>query len=95
VATIAFPNTGYFLSDRATTTRTGGVGFSYDGQFASGDGVVTFNQSRGFKTVWSGVELAGADNDDFNDLIDTLYDWLKDTSPVEETSWGAVKGIFR
>ncbi len=95
VAVLAFPNTGYFLTDRATTTRTGGVGFGYEGQYGSGDGVVTYNQTRGFKTVWSGVELAGADADDFDEIIATLYDWLDDSSPVERASWGAVKAKFR
>ena len=95
VAVLAFPNTGYFMTDRASTTRTGGIGLDYVGQFASGTGVLTYNQTRGFRTVWSGVELAGADTEDFNDIIAALYGWLSENTPVERTSWTAIKAHYR
>lgn len=95
VALIAFPNTGYLMSDRATTTRTGGMGFDYAGQFSSGEGVLTYNDTRGFRTVWSGIELAAAETEDFNSIIETLYGWLTYETPVERTSWTAVKAQYR
>ncbi len=95
IALVAFPNTGYFLTDRASTTRTGGIGLDYVGQFASGTGVLTYNQTRGFRTVWSGVELAGADTEDFNDIIAALYGWLGENTPVERASWSAIKAHYR
>jgi hypothetical protein len=95
LAMICFPNLGYFMTDRASTTRTAGNGLDYEGQFASGTGVLIFNQTRGFKTIWSGVELAGAGTDDFNAIIAALYGWLNDYTPVERTSWTAVKAMYR
>lgn len=95
LASIVFPRTGYILTDRATPTRTGGIGLDYAGEFASGEGVLIYNETRGFRTVWSGVELAGAETEDFNSLIATLYEWLAEYTPVERTSWTAVKAQFR
>ncbi|MFH1501684.1 MAG: hypothetical protein ABIG03_01425 [Candidatus Eisenbacteria bacterium] len=96
LGSIAFPRTGYILTDRATPTRTAQIMFDYEGEFASGTGVVVLNETRGFRTVYSGVELAGADTEDFNYLISTLYYWLRTgDTPVEQSSWTAVKAMFR
>ena len=41
------------------------------------------------------VELAGADTEDFNDIIAALYGWLSENTPVERASWTAIKAHYR
>ena len=95
-AMFCFPKYPYFMTDRASTTRTAGNGLDYEGQFASGSGVLIFNQTRDFRTIWSGVELAGAGTDDFNDMIARLYHFLlTGETPVERATWGAIKARYR
>ena len=95
VAMLVFPSTGYFRTDRALSTRSRGVGLSYEGTYATGNGVLVYNETRGFRTIWSGVELAGAETSDFNSLIAPLYDWLTYNTPVEDSSWTEIKARDR
>ncbi len=95
IATVIFPGTGYFMSDRATPTATAGVGLDYEGQFATGEGALIYNSPGTFKTVWSGVELAGAATEDFNLIIGPIYNWLRDDTPVEPRSWTSIKAEYR
>ncbi len=78
-----------------SNAASAGVGLNYEGQFESGDGALIYNQTRGFKTIWSGVELAGAAVSDFNSLIASLYGWLTYDTPVEDSSWTAIKARYR
>jgi hypothetical protein len=39
--------------------------------------------------------LAGADTEDFNMIIEELYGWLAGDTPVELTSWAAIKAAYR
>ncbi len=82
-----------FFGDCADPTATAGYGLSYDE--AGQDGVVIWNATRGFKTVWAGIELAGAAPTDFHHMIDVIYDWLLADSPVEDRTWGRIKAIYR
>jgi hypothetical protein len=82
-----------FFGDCADPTATAGYAFSYDE--AAQDGVVIWNATRGFKTVWAGIELAAASQTDFHHMIDVIYDWLLADSPVEDRTWGRIKAIYR
>ena len=43
----------------------------------------------------SGVISAAVPQADFFYMIDKIYDWFVGTTPVEESTWGEIKGIFR
>ena len=80
-----------FFPDCADPTPTARYGFYYID--AAQDGVVICNETDTFKTVWSGIELAGASPEAFNGIIEKIYDWFVGTTPVEDTSWGHVKPL--
>jgi hypothetical protein len=79
--------------DCAVPVATGAAAFAYEE--AGRDGVVIVNEVRGFRTVWAGIELSAAPLQDFHHIIDVLYDWLLDDTPVESASWGRIKSLFR
>ena len=55
-----------------------------------------YNDTGTFKTVWAGIEVAGAvPTTDFFHIIEVIYDWFVGTTPVEEATWGEIKGMFR
>jgi hypothetical protein len=84
-----------FFTDRADPISRAGLVFDYEGQFGSGQGVAVYHATRGFKTIWSGVELSAAPTDDFHDVISVIYDWFLEGSPVSRQSWGAIKAMYR
>jgi hypothetical protein len=91
-------STGLFISnpffpDCADPTSTAGYAFRYDG--TSRDGAAIYNETETFKTVWSGVELAGAEPAVFNSMIQKIYDWFVGITPVEDSSWGHIKSMYR
>jgi len=88
-----FLNNPFFPDCADPVTATAGYGLYYDD--AAQDGVLIYNDTGTFKTVWSGIELAGANTDDFEHIIDSLYDWFLGITPVEETSWGLIKSLYR
>jgi hypothetical protein len=81
-----------FFPDCADPAPTAHAGFYYDD--AMRDGVVICNETDTFKTVWSGIELAGADTEAFESIINKIYDWFVGTTPVEETSWAHIKALY-
>jgi len=81
-----------FFPDCADPTPDAHAGFYYDE--AGQDGVVICHETETFKTVWSGIELAGADEESFESLINKIYDWFVGTTPVEETSWAQIKSLY-
>jgi hypothetical protein len=83
-----------FFPDCADPAPTAGFAMYYDdyGQ----DGVMIYNDPGTFKTVWAGIEIAAAvPQADFFYMIDKIYDWFLPTTPVEESTWGEIKGMFR
>lgn len=83
-----------FFPDCADPMPTAGFAMYYDdvGQ----DGIMIYNDTDTFKTVWAGIELAAAvPTTDFFHIIDVIYDWFIGTTPVEEATWGEIKGMFR
>jgi hypothetical protein len=83
-----------FYPDVADPTPTAGFAMYYDdyGQ----DGIMIYNDPGNFKTIWAGIEIAGAvPTTDFHHMIDVIYDWFLGITPVEETTWGEIKSIFR
>ncbi|MFH1501560.1 MAG: hypothetical protein ABIG03_00800 [Candidatus Eisenbacteria bacterium] len=88
-----FMNNPFFPDCADPVATTAGYGLYYDE--AGQDGVLIYNETEVFKTVWAGIELAGASTDDFNMMIELLYDWFLGITPVEETSWGHIKALYR
>jgi hypothetical protein len=81
-----------FFPDCADPTATARYGFYLDE--AAQDGVVIYNETVTFRTIWSGIELAGAPPEVFNGIIEKIYDWFVGTTPVEDTSWGHIKSLY-
>ncbi|MFH1689230.1 MAG: hypothetical protein ABIE42_03200 [Candidatus Eisenbacteria bacterium] len=81
-----------FFPDCADPTATARCGFYLDE--AAQDGVVIYNETVTFRTVWSGIELAGASPEVFDRIIGKIYDWFVGTTPVEDTSWGRIKSLY-
>lgn len=81
-----------FFPDCANPTATAHYGFYLDE--AAQDGAVIYNETITFRTVWSGIELAGAPQGAFNDIVKKIYDWFVGTTPVEDTSWGRIKSLY-
>jgi len=81
-----------FFPDCADPAPTARSGFSYDEAMQSG--VVICNETDTFKTVWSGIELAGASTESFESIIEKIYDWFVGTTPVEETTWTQIKALY-
>lgn len=88
-----FMNNPFFPDCADPVAATAGYGLYYDD--ASRDGILIYNQTEVYKTVWAGVELAGATGSDFEMIISLLYDWFLGITPVEETSWGYIKSMYR
>jgi hypothetical protein len=88
-----FLNNPFFPDCADPAGPTAGYGLYYDE--AAQDGVLLYNETETFKTIWSGIELAGASTDDFNHIISVIYDWFLGITPVEETSWGHIKSLYR
>jgi len=88
-----FLNNPFFPDCADPAGPTAGYGLYYDE--AAQDGILLYNETETFKTVWSGIELAGAPTEDFNHIISVLYDWFLGITPVEETSWGHIKSLYR
>jgi hypothetical protein len=83
-----------FFPDCADPTPTAGYALHYDDM--PQDGIMIYNDPGEFKTVWAGIEISAAvPQADFFYMIDTIYDWFVGTTPVEEATWGEIKGIFR
>jgi hypothetical protein len=70
-----------------------GAGLYYDD--AAQDGILIYHETEVFKTVWTAAELSAAPVGDFNAMIELLYDWFLGITPVEETSWGQIKSLYR
>jgi hypothetical protein len=81
-----------FFPDCADPTPSAQYGFYYVD--AGRNGVVIVNETETFKTVWSGIELAGASPEAFDGIIEKIYDWFVGTTPVENTSWGHIKALY-
>jgi len=81
-----------FYGDCADPGPTGGYGFYYDD--AAQEGVVVYNETETFKTIWAGIELAAAPTESFNSIIEKIYDWFVGTTPVKDTSWGRIKAMY-
>ena len=85
-----------FYTDRAVpVSRGAGIGFNYEGEFASGNGVLTYYETETFQSVWSGVEISAAGDEDFDEIIARLYEWFVGETPVERIHWGAIKAMYR
>ncbi len=82
-----------FFPDCADPAPTAGCAFGYDD--AGRDGILIYNDAGTFKTIWSGIELAGASTEDFHEIIDRIYDWFLGITPVEESSWSDIKAMYR
>ena len=78
--------------DCADPMPTARSGFSLNEVAQSG--VVIYNETETFRTVWSGIELAGASPEAFQSIIDKIYDWFIGTTPVENVSWGRIKSMY-
>ncbi len=91
-AATVFLSNGLY-GDCAIPVSTGAAAFAYDE--AGLDGVVIVNEVRGFRAIWAGIELSAAPVGEFHHIIDVLYDWLLDDSPVESASWGRIKSRYR
>ena len=81
-----------FFPDCADPAPSAQYGFYYVD--AARNGVVICNETETFKTVWSGIELAGASPEVFEDIIEKIYDWFIGTTPVEDSSWGHIKAMY-
>ena len=88
-----FLNNPFFPDCADPVAETAGYGLYYDE--AGQDGVLIYNETEVFKTVWAGIELAGASTDDFDMMMELLYGWFLGITPVEETSWGHIKALYR
>ncbi len=82
-----------FFPDVATPTDNAGYMFYYDD--AAMDGVTVYHDSGAFKTVWSGIEISAATDMGFNHIIDVIYQWFLTSTPVENTTWGSIKAMYR
>ncbi len=82
-----------FFPDVATPTVNADYLFYYDD--AAADGVGIYHDSGSFKTVWCGVEISAAPDLDFYHMIDVIYEWFMTSTPVEETTWGSIKALYR
>jgi hypothetical protein len=81
-----------FFPDCADPMPTARSGFFLNE--AAQSGVVIYNETETFRTVWSGIELAGASPEAFQGIIDKIYDWFIGTTPVEDVSWGRIKSMY-
>jgi hypothetical protein len=81
-----------FFPDCADPMPTARSGFILDE--AAQSGVVIYNETETFRTVWSGIELAGASQEKFQVIIELIYDWFIGTTPVEDASWGRIKALY-
>jgi hypothetical protein len=81
-----------FFPDCADPTPSARYGFHYVN--AAQNGVVIQNETDTFRTVWSGIELAGASPEVFDAIIESIYDWFIGTTAVEATSWGQIKALY-
>lgn len=81
-----------FFPDCAEPTSTAHYGFRYDE--AGTDGVVVCNETETFRTVWSGIELAAASPEEFEEIITRVYDWFIGITPVEDSSWTRIKAMY-
>jgi len=81
-----------FFPDCADPTPSAQYGFYYVD--AARNGVVILNETEMFRTVWSGIELAGAQPEVLYGLIEKIYDWFVGTTPVESRSWGRIKALY-
>jgi hypothetical protein len=88
-----FINNPFFPDCADPVAPTAGYGMYYDD--AGQDGIMIYNETSVFKTVWTAAELSAAPTSDFHAVIDLLYDWFLGITPVEETSWGQIKSLFR
>jgi len=82
-----------FFPDVATPAENAGYLFYYDE--ASMDGVGIYHDSGTFKTVWCGIEISAAADDDFDHIIDVIYQWFLTSTPVESKTWGGIKAMYR
>jgi len=82
-----------FFPDVATPIEGADYLFSYDE--AATDGVGIYYDSGTFKTVWCGIEISAASDIDFHHMIDVIYQWFLTSTPVESTSWGTIKAMYR
>jgi hypothetical protein len=82
-----------FFPDCADPISSAASGFRYDS--AGYDGIVVCNETESFKTIWSGVELAGADRETFHAIIRKILDWFVGTTPVEYSSWAQIKAMYK
>ena len=84
-----------FFPDCADPAPTAGYALHYDDPPAQ-DGIMIYNDPGSFKSVWAGIEISAAvPQADFFYIIEKLYDWFIGTTPVEEATWGEIKGMFR
>ena len=81
-----------FFPDCADPTPTAGYALYYDN--VAQDGAAIYNETEVFRTVWSGVELAGAETAVFHDMIQRIYEWFVGTTPVERSSWSRIKAMY-
>ncbi len=81
-----------FYADCAVPVETGGCAFAY--KEAEIDGAVVYNEARGFRTVWAGIEISAAPVEDFHRIVASICEWFG-PCPVEEASWGRIKSLFR
>jgi hypothetical protein len=81
-----------FFPDCADPTPSARSGFYYVD--ADRSGVVIMNETDTFRTLWSGIELAGASPEVFAAIIKSIYDWFAGTTAVEATSWGRIKALY-
>lgn len=88
-----FLNNPLFPDCADPVAETAGYGLYYDD--AGQNGILIYNETEVFKTVWAGVELAAAPAGEFDLMIQRLYDWFLGITPVEETSWGYIKSMYR
>lgn len=83
-----------FFPDCADPMPTAGYALRYDD--VPQEGIMVYNDPGTFKTVWAGIEIAAAvPQSDFFYMIDKIYNWFVGMTPVEESTWGEIKGMFR
>ena len=81
-----------FFPDCADPMPTARSGFTL--VEAAQTGVVIYNETDTYRTVWSGIELAAAPPESFNGIIEKIYDWFIGTTPVERSSWARIKAHY-
>lgn len=81
-----------FFPDCADPLPTAHCGFYLDE--ATQDGVVIYNETITFRTVWSGIELSAASPEVFDRIIEKIYDWFVGATPVEDSSWSRIKSMY-